>query len=990
MTLLETERLVRKISELLQQGDTPEIAAKLAADYVAACQGANLRLQQCEGMMKAGDSHQAIQLAETAPNLLDLVTVLEFRGSDEWRSYCHENKLPVANRIDARSIHTLNECYAQGITTDHPLYASYRSAVLNRNDEEALKILQSITRLNPTDANASSELLRLDAKVLAVRLQHLGVSLQGVETGLLVEEIETIEAVGFKNKPDGEIWRKAQAIRCGSLLTEAAKSKSASRWLDALAKLDLVHRLQNDFKVELQPDLLKELATLETWVRGEQEKDKKDREFQSLLGELHHRIHQSEEKDTSSRYVKLPELRDDYEALHKIWRTLTDFTRPIPEEAASRFRKRSALLENEIVRRTAIRQRTMLASSIAALVVGGIAVWLVLGQIKARDFVAQLEEAVIQRQERTSEKLLERVRTEEKRLLSLTRVTAAVAEAETFVSKERALLSNFETAFAKLPQQLTGEPDAARLATLAEQLATARFTLNALAPDLKTENEPRLQAFEGQWQRFLSERGTAINGLFEQWVSSAEKQSRELDYRVPLEKSTPQLAALAVLVRKITDSESGFTNQLNLRSDLLQRSATVRAKFNAYDEELKKLDRGIIAIRKARTVKEFSDGINQIASSEFSVSPAAAAGTAVQSLNLGAETPLRILLGATNAGTWAYIRKKQATGFIPELAMPGECRIFEQLNSDPAVSGNHPRPRLWLDRGGNKSVEWITAGSFETSTGWKQIKAWIPSASATVANFEDRDYGYFDGQFKLSPTQIVYRVEQLGDRNETASFNSIGMTKVWMGGTTYGKPLLEVLDSIKDSHEGSPLFRAYLFLRLVDLMNLQPDAWGLTFCPATRMHETQIKSIVGGQLSSGDWFVQTKVNSSSEKLERFFASLKNNSYSKQALGLLTLARTVSKDDLQYVGFVGLDGQSNYIDNSTGGEVWGYSASRKQLVLLSAKIEMHKRLNEQAMPLSPLFALASPCKEYLAKADVNPNDPVFQNALPPLFQKPLQP
>lgn len=149
MTLLDTERLIRKMSELLQQGGNPDIAPKLAGDYSAACHAANLRLQQCEAMIKAGDRHQAIQLAETVPNLLDLITVLEFRNADDWRGFCQQNALPVAERIDARSVHALNDCYAQGITTDHPLYAAYRKAVLNRNDEEALKALQSIARLNP-------------------------------------------------------------------------------------------------------------------------------------------------------------------------------------------------------------------------------------------------------------------------------------------------------------------------------------------------------------------------------------------------------------------------------------------------------------------------------------------------------------------------------------------------------------------------------------------------------------------------------------------------------------------------------------------------------------------------------------------------------------------------------------------------------------------------------------------------------------------------
>ena len=984
MTLLETERLIRKISELLQQAGNPEIAPKLAADYAATCHAANLRLQQCEAMIKAGDRPQAIQLAETAPNLLDLVTVLEFRGSDEWRSYCQQNTLPVADRIDGRSVHVLNECYAQGITTDHPLYAAYRSAVLSRNDEEALKTLQSITRLNPADNNAASELARLDAKVLAARLQHLGSSLEGAEPALLVAEIETIEAFGFKNKPDGEVWRKAQAVRCGCLLEEAAKLKNSSRWLDALAKLDFIHRLQDEFKVELPTAALKQLDTLETWARGEQEKDRKEREFQSLLGELHHRIHQSEEKDTSARYVKLPELRDDYEAMHKVWRSLTDFTRPIPEEAASGFRKRSALLEGEISRRTAIQRRLIVASSIAVFVVGAVVIWFVLGQMKDRDFSKQLQEAITQRQVHTADKLLERARN------GKIGDANAVATAETFTTKEHALLANFEAAFNKLPQQLTGEPDASRLASIADQFALAHISLNALAPDLKTENEPRLQAFEKQWQNFLSESGAAVNGLFDQWVSSAEVKCSELDYRAPLEKTTVQITALASLVQKITDTESGFTNHLNLRSDLLQRAATVRAKFAAYDRELKKLDEGMAAIRKSRTAKEFSEGINLIVSSEFSASPAATAASLVQSLNANDETTLRILLGATNASTWAFIGKTHPARLVPEVVMPAERQIFQQLNNDPAVSAIHQRYRLWLDQEGKNSIEWITAGSFEASTGWKQIKAWTPSASATSATFEDRDYGYFDGQYKLSPTQPVYRVEQLDNRDETASFNSVGLEKVLAGGDSYAKPLLEVLDSIKDSHEGSPLFRAYLFLRLMDLMNLQPDAWGLTFCPAARTHEAQIRNIVGEQFSSGDWFVPAKVNAYSPKLEQFFSSTKSVSYAKQAVGLLTLARAVSKSSFQYVGFVGLDGKPNFVDNSISGEVFGYSAARKQPVLLAAKIEAGQPLKEQAMPLSPLFALDSPCKEYLTKAGVNPSDASFRGALPLLFQESVRP
>ncbi len=980
MTLLETERLIRKMSELLQQGGNPDHAPKLAGDFAAACHAANLRLRQCEAMIKAGDRHQAIQLAETVPNLLDLITVLEFRSADDWRSFCQQNALPAAERIDARSVHALNDCYAQGITTNHPLYAAYRTAVLNRNDEEALRALQSITRLNPADNNAASELARLDAKVFAARLEYLGGVLHGGDAALVVAAIEAIEAFGFKTRPEGEVWCEGAVVRCGFLLEEAAKLKAASQWMDALAKLDFIRRLQTEFKLELPAAAIMQLDAFETWARGEQEKDRKNREFGALLAELHFRVQQSEEKDTSARYVKLAELRGDFEALHKVWRSLTDFTRPIPEDATSSFRKRSALLEAEIARRTAIRRRIILASSTAALIVGAAVVWFVLGQMKAREFAEQLRTAVSQRQARAAEHLLERVRTSEKRLLSVGSVNAAVASAESFITKERGLLTNFESGFAKLPTQLGGDPDAARVNAIADQLAQTRTALNALAPDLKTENEPRVQAFEKQWQQFLSAGGVVVNGLFEEWIRGAEKQCAQLDYRAAVETAAAQISTLSGVIQKINDCEAGFRNHVSLRSDLLQRTATARAKFTAYDRELRKLDDGMAALKKARTLSEFTSAISLLASSEFSSAPAAAAATSIQSLGASGEAALRSLLEATNAATWTFINKGKPANLVPEIAMPAERAFFKRVNADPAVSGNHQHYRLWLDRENIKNVEWITAGPLAASQGWKQIKAWTRLATATSATFEDREYGNFDGQWKVSPTQPIYRLEEVGALNEASAFAAVGLGKIWSGGSGYEKPALEVLDAIKDSRDGSPLFRAYLFSSLVELMEFQPDAWGLSFCPSARAHVAQIRSIVGGQIASGDWFVPAKAKGWSAKLDQFFTAEKSLSYAKQAVGNLALAQSAAKDGLHYVGFAGLDGKPVVTENPPPTEMWGYDATRKQPTLVSTS----------AMPLSPLFALPASRADYLAKARVSAEAASFANALPPLFRPATKP
>jgi hypothetical protein len=796
----------------------------------------------------------------------------------------------------------------------------------------------------------------------------------GGDTQTVVAAIEAIEAAGFKSRPDGEVWRQAQIIRCGHIIDEAAKMKATAQWEEVLAKLDLVQRLQKEFKLELPVPVMTQMAVLESWAREEQEKHRKDREFQALLAELHFRVHQSEEKDTSARYVKLPELRDDSEALHKVWRSLTDFTRPIPEDATATFRKRSALLDAEIARRTAIRLRTMLASSAAALVVGAVVVWFVLGRMKAGEFANQLQVAVAQRQARAAEQLIDRLHTSEQHLLSVGSVNAALANAETFVTEEHALLANFEAAFAKLPSKLSGDPDATQINAIADELTQTRAALNALAPDLKTENEPRVQAFERQWQQYLSEGGAVINGILDQWIGSAEKQCGQLDYRTAVETAGTQISTLSGVIQKIDDCEEGFKKQMNLRSDLVQRAAAVRAKFAAYDRELRKINDGIEALKKAATFADYSSAISRMASSEFSSAPVVIDASSVQSIGASEETALRALLNATNAAKWAFINKKKNAAFIPEIAMPVERGFFQRLNSDPAVNANHQHYRLWLDSDNTKSEDWITAGFLDTSEGWKKIPAWTISTNATSAIFDDHEYGNFAGQLRLSPTQPVNRLETISEPNGTAAFDAVGLGRVYTSGSSYGGSLLEVLDAIKNSDDGSPVFRAQLYCSLVEIMEFQPDDWGLSFCPAARADYQKIHSIVGGPISSGDWLVPSKVGAWAAKLDQFFTASKSVSYAKQAAANLALAQAAAKDGLHYVGFIGLDGKP-VLNGDAPTEVWGYDPSSKKPV----------RYVSSAMPLSPLFALPISTSDYLTKAGVSLDAPSFANALPPLFR-----
>lgn len=254
MNLLETDRTVRKIRDLLRGEIDPSLGARLASDYVEAVKATQLRLQQCETMIRAGDYPQTVQLAETSPNLLDMVTVLEFRESVDWRRFCQEKHLLVAEPLDSRAVQALNECYAKGIATDHPLYRQFRNAMMSRDNAAALRALRSIVRLNPNDQNALGELDRLDAKVLASELGNIQALMIGGSAADIQCAVTQIEEAGFKTPPAGPIWQQAQLQVALQVLGRAEESQMDAGWTTVMDALDLLRSLMAEYKLTLPAD----------------------------------------------------------------------------------------------------------------------------------------------------------------------------------------------------------------------------------------------------------------------------------------------------------------------------------------------------------------------------------------------------------------------------------------------------------------------------------------------------------------------------------------------------------------------------------------------------------------------------------------------------------------------------------------------------------------------------------------------------------------
>jgi hypothetical protein len=163
---------------------------------------------------------------------------------------------------------------------------------------------------------------------------------------------------------------------------------------------------------------------------------------------------------------------------------------------------------------------------------------------------------------------------------------------------------------------------------------------------------------------------------------------------------------------------------------------------------------------------------------------------------------------------------------------------------------------------------------------------------------------------------------------------------------------------------------------------LQPESWGLAFCPAARAHRDRLRQLAG-IIQDGDWFAPATTARLSKPLEEFFQSARPSSYWKQAQALAAVVRLTWESGLRLAGYVDVDGQARLTLQSAPSELWGFD-SEKSPALLFRSNRGHPVPLRQPMKLSPLFALNQERSALLLRAGVNPNDKLFAGHLPPLF------
>jgi hypothetical protein len=108
-------RVVEEIRSVLQSGAETDWALlnDAAAEYAAACDAVNERLQRCKELLRQGLRSEAVQEAERDPPLLEACAVLDFPELPQWRQMLVSAQMPLPLPLNVELATELNAAYAE-------------------------------------------------------------------------------------------------------------------------------------------------------------------------------------------------------------------------------------------------------------------------------------------------------------------------------------------------------------------------------------------------------------------------------------------------------------------------------------------------------------------------------------------------------------------------------------------------------------------------------------------------------------------------------------------------------------------------------------------------------------------------------------------------------------------------------------------------------------------------------------------------------------
>jgi hypothetical protein len=927
---MHPDKLVSRIKAVLN-GDTGHFEIQsLAHEYTGLLMHIRDRIDQCVTLIRAGNDYAALQVAESAPPLLDTAAKLAFAESNEWLALCRARDLPWPPPLDPREVDLVGSLYGRQISESHPLYRDYRQAIRERDELRAIAILASIIRINPDDRNARHEFVRLGEKISESHLRKLETLLDAGDLDAAFALAETLENLRLPALAHAPALERTHALReqreRDTALAEALENlrqvallRQTGDWRETIPLLGHIRSLEHHHRLEFDADTLADLADLEAWAGH----------YQDALDRLHERenqIHRVNEElraaaEGNPRAPAAPALRRlsrvlaAAETLDASADAAAAEIPPLAETHAPRnLRPDPALLDAARARRDTLqsraRRRKLLfaAASLAALVA--------------------VAATALTLRHRSLDKL--------NRAQNALRMNSAPGENNLLAAEN--LLRSLDPAW-------DSDPDfAAAKKKLAEWTATKRAATDALLSELDTlaalADETPPDTLGKALARLPALKETAAALPFDARVPATAKLAAA-ETRAAALREKLAAAVLPVLARETDDLENRFAAARALPSTVQRLAELTALRARAEDfaqthaqhtfllspEEHRRWRELSTAVAAAHTHCQREAGAdNALANTGtldeyFSALKTLAAPPAQDA----AETPppppfpaLALLLsneaalrnpaahilhpGIYRLWRHAALTPTDAQPFLPAATLPGEAADAADLVKNKDLENiYHNTLRIFPQRANTAFSPVHTLGTplFERRPmggGYELIytaTVYQEDGSTEKRTYTLRQYDHLSAQ-GASLSNPTFTPESAFLRQFSRFYDTPS--------ARIAEPILATIDRVRAAPRVSPLLKAALQQRLHKIAAARPDEWGVSFSPTARHAAQTLLQLAPGALTPSDWLSPSRWNDRLPPLARFYES-PLPSYYGEAVAWLRVFQHLANPGFRYAGHI---------------------------------------------------------------------------------------
>jgi hypothetical protein len=495
--------------------------ADCAATYADATDAANERLRRCAHLLAKGLRSEAIQACEQEPNLLEMVSLLDFPELAAWNALLASHGFVLAPPLLLDVAEQLNRAYAEDqqlsrLFRQHRLLAMGRAPLASR-----ITVLRRIRAADPDNAVWHDDLQLLER----ARLRQLTTEVQRCEStqdldSLLVLNDEICSSEWLE-PPSAAITQLSQQLV--SRLTKQFARTRLERLLDPIDQaysafdVETARALRAEWNAAAsiahlppQDALAMHTAPAWDWLAQQDENENRQQQYERALFELE-----------AALDADKPRLE-----LERLYHAAVRHEEELPVALERRLRAR---LEDFDLRGRR-RSRLLMAGVLGVLMlIGSATAYAILQQAHSRAIVqttATLAQLLDKEQYDDADRFLAEVASRDERLVAAPAIQAEVARMNQLRAEEDSRWRNFTTALTRAQEAGVEQPDrtaleqARQFARGNSELAEIATLESAIAAAARQSQQNRDNAFSIELNQ-LKERVLALESM-EEAAAAAE------------------------------------------------------------------------------------------------------------------------------------------------------------------------------------------------------------------------------------------------------------------------------------------------------------------------------------------------------------------------------------------------------------------------------------------------------------------------------------